>query len=422
MFVEWLSFSLVGVAALAIAAGLGSTPQWRVVRGLLIAGVALRIVGVFARHAMIFDLYGGGSDAVGYFGVGSAIAEHLRALDFSIIGSDQWGERQWGTQAVRYASGLVIAFVGPSIRAAFLVFSLAAFTGLACMTVAFRRARPSGSMRPSALFLFLWPTLWFWPSSIGKEAVLLLAIGLVVLGYVGRAERIHWIPMIGGLALAMAIRPHLAGLLAVSICVAEWASRGWTVRRIAQSVLASALAIWLLVVALDLLGLAGADFDGLQAFVSDTARRTNQGGSAFARGGSLAAAIPMAFVNILCRPFVTEVHNPMALVSSLEMMAFWALAIRFRRRLWSVLRSWRTSRLLRLVIPFALFYILMIGISFQNLGIIARQRALVMPALLLVLAEVSAAQTRRVAVASPQRRRRLWNTPTPALAPAGRPS
>jgi hypothetical protein len=112
----------------------------------------------------------------------------------------------------------------------------------------------------------------------------------------------------------------------------------------------------------------------------------------------------------------------MALVSSLEMVAFWALAIRFRRRLWSVLRSWRTSRLLRLVIPFALFYILMIGISFQNLGIIARQRALVMPALLLVLAEVSAAQTRRVAVASPQRGRRLWNTPTPALAPAGRPS
>jgi hypothetical protein len=368
---------------------------------------------------MIFDLYGGGSDAVGYFNAGRIIADHFRALDFSIIGSGQWGDREWGTQAVRYASGLVIAFVGPSVRGAFLAFSLAAFVGLACMAIAFGRANTSGSIRQCALLLFLWPTLWFWPSSIGKEAVLLLAIGLVTLGYVGRAERIHWIPMVSGLALAMAIRPHLAGVLAVSMCVAEWAARGWTARRLTQAVLASALAVWLLVVAFDLLGLASADSDVLQAFVLDTAAQTNQGGSAFERAGHLITALPMAFVNILCRPFVTEAHNPMALVSSLEMMAFWVLVIRNRRQLWSVLRSSRINRLLRFAIPFSLLYILMIGLTFQNFGIIARQRALVMPALLLVLAAaVPAARTQRGKVTQ---FRRGWRdpAPTPSLASIG---
>ena len=357
MFIEWLSFALVGVAALAIGAGLGSTSKLRVVRNMLIAGACLRIVGVVARHAMIFDLYGGGSDAVGYFNAGRVIANHLRALDFTIIGSEQWGERQWGTQAVRYASGLVIAFVGPSVRGAFLVFSLAAFVGLACMVIAFGRVNRSSSMRRCALLLFFWPTLWFWPSSIGKEAVLLLAIGLVTLGYVGRAERIHWVPMISGLVLALAIRPHVAGVLVVSTCVAEWAARGWTPRRAAQSVLASALAVWLLVVAFGLLGLASADSDVLEEFVLDTAQQTNQGGSAFERSGSFATAVPMAFVNILGRPFVTEAHTPMALVSSLEMVAFWVIVIGNRRQLRSVLQSWRNNRLLRFVIPFSMLYV-----------------------------------------------------------------
>jgi hypothetical protein len=413
MFIEWFSFSLVSVAALAVAAGLASSPHLRVVRNLLIAGALMRIVGVFARHAMIFDLYNGGSDAVGYFNAGRIIADHFLALDFSILGSAQGGAHLWGTQAVRYASGLVITLVGSSVRGTFLVFSMAAFVGLACMAIAFGRTNRSGSIRRCVLLLLFWPTLWFWPSSIGKEAMLLLAIGLVTLGYVGRAERIHWIQMVSGLTLALAIRPHVAGVLAVSVCVAEWAARGWTARRAVQAVLASAMAIWLLIVAFDFLGLASADADVLQDFVLDTAAHTNQGGSAFEQTGNLVTALPMAFVNILCRPFVTEAQNPMALVSSLEMVAFWVLVFANGRQLWLVLRSWRFNRLLRFAIPFSLLYILMIGLTFQNLGIIARQRALVMPALLLMLAAaVPAARTQRSKV-TPYRR--VWRDPAPTL-------
>ena len=289
----------------------------------------------------------------------------------------------------------------------FLVFSLAAFAGLVCTVVAFARTNAASSIRHAALLIFLWPTLWFWPSSIGKEAVLLLAIGLVTLGYVGRGERIRWFTLAAGLALAMGIRPHLAGVLAVSVCVAEWTRREWTFARMVQTMLASAVALWVVISSLDLLGLGGANLDTMEAFIVHTAGQTNQGGSAFEKA-SMATAIPMAFVTMLCRPLITEANSAMALVSSLEMMVFWVLVFRYGRSLPSLLRLWQSNRLLRFAIPFTLLYVLMLGITFQNLGIIARQRALVMPALLLLLAM---SQAHRASYAPVPQSRRVWRDP-----------
>ena len=405
MFNEWAAFVLVGVLSLMAAAWFGTTPYLRVIRNLLIAGVLMRMVGVLARYTMIFDLYGGTSDAVGYFENGRIIAEYFRALDFSIIGSGMWGDREWGTQSIRYASGLVLALVGPSVHGAFLVFSLAAFIGLVCIVLASRDGR--GTMGHASLLLFFWPTLWFWPSSIGKEAVLLLAVGLVMLGYTGRGERIRWVMLATGLSLAMVIRPHLAGVLAVSICVAEWTCGKWTASRAIQAALVSALALWVVTSSLGLLGLGGADLDTMQAFVEYTGGQTNQGGSAFERTG-FGMAVPMAFVNILARPFMTEANSAVALVSSLEMMVFWLLVLRHGRGLRLVLRSWQSNRLLRFAIPFTLLYVLMLGITFQNAGIIARQRTLVMPAMLAVLAMAQAPHAMRTRT---RQQRRLWRRP-----------
>jgi hypothetical protein len=181
-----------------------------------------------------------------------------------------------------------------------------------------------------------------------------------------------------------------------------------------QSVLATAVAIWLIVTALDFLGLAAPTSGTLQAFILDTAEHTNQGGSAFERTSmNLAASIPMAFVNMLGRPFVTEAHNPMALVSALEMMAFWALVIRGRRQLRAVLWQWRQNRLLRFATLFSVLYVLMLGVTFQNLGIISRQRTLVMPALLLIVAAAGAPAIQRRRTKA-RYGRRIWSTATAA--------
>ena len=260
-----------------------------------------------------------------------------------------------------------------------------------------------------AWLLFFWPTLWFWPSSIGKEAVLLLAVGLVTLGYVGRHERIHWIPIVAGFALALAIRPHLAGVLAVAICVAEWTSREWTFARLLQSVVMSALAVWLLVTAFGMLSLA--DIEAAEQLLRTTAEQTNQGGSAFDTGGGYATAIPMAFVNILFRPFITEANSPMALVSSLEMMAVLGARVPqpAARAVQSAVVAAQSAPEICDSVHVSLR--LMIGLTFQNFGIIARQRALVMPMLLLMfVAAPGAPGAQRAARHAAAPRRRVWRS------------
>jgi hypothetical protein len=62
---------------------------------------------------------------------------------------------------------------------------------------------------------------------------------------------------------------------------------------------------------------------------------------------------------------------------------------------------------MRFAIPFSILYVLMIGLTFQNLGIIARQRTLVMPALLIVIAAIPAART---TLTRAVQTRRLWNS------------
>jgi hypothetical protein len=107
----------------------------------------------------------------------------------------------------------------------------------------------------------------------------------------------------------------------------------------------------------------------------------------------------------------------MALVSSLEMMTLWALVICNHRNLKAGLQTWRNNRLMRFAIPFSILYVLMIGLTFQNFGIIARQRTLVMPAVLIVIAAIPAART---TFAKAVHSRRLWNSrrsPAPVSSP-----
>ena len=93
----------------------------------------------------------------------------------------------------------------------------------------------------------------------------------------------------------------------------------------------------------------------------------------------------MAFVNIWMRPFPWDVHNVMALFSALEVIVLWVLAVHRRGVVLLALKHWRRDRLLAFGFPFLAGYTLMIGLTFANLGIIARQRSPLFPFVFLLL-------------------------------------
>lgn len=384
------AFALVSLLALGAALAFASRgDRWYPPR-LLLAAVALRIVGSMARYEVIFRLYNGLGDAVRYYNDGLVLTHLIWKLQVSPFSFYFWipGSDWWGTTFLIRLSSVALALVGPSLKAEFVVFALAAFLGLYLIALALHNSqpRPASHVR-SAAWLWLWPSLWFWPSSVGKEAVLMLAVGLVTYGYTGKDEKIRWLFFLAGLGLAFCVRPHVAAVLAMAAVAAHWLGtwRGFNFRRLVEVILAVALSTVALAGMRAQFGLADADLEGVKEFVEFRAGQTLQGGSQIGTVPLGPQGIPMAFVNTWMRPFPWEVHNVATAFAAVELMVFWVVALARRRAVLLALRKWRRHRLLRFGLPLLVAYTLMIGLAFGNLGIIARQRVLVFPFMILFL-------------------------------------
>lgn len=409
------AFVLTALVALVAAALVGRSRTW-VVPGLLVAAVALRIAGSELRHVIIFRYYEGFGDAVLYFENGQRLLERhgfLGLFDLQVwFGGANW----WGTRFLNRVTALVAGVTGPSLRAEFLVFSLLAFVGLYLAAAAFRNVGPQAQVRHMTLALWLWPSLWFWPSSIGKEALITLAIGLAVYGYAGKRGRVHWLPFLSGMGLAFCIRPHVAAVLAMSAMIGHWLG-SWgkiTFRRVVEAALAVVIAVYAFQGMTAQFGLDQADLEGVREFVEFRSDLTLKGGSQVGTVGDGLAGVPMALVNTWLRPFPWEAHNLTSLIAAAELTFLWGLILLRRREVLLALRHWRRHRLLLFGLPFLLIYTLMIGLTFGNLGIIARQRS---PAFVFAFFLVLAVPQR-----APQRSARTAMPPaSPRRLPAGRP-
>ena len=374
---DWIGLALVTVAV--AAAGSSFSRRMRPAAAkIFTAAVALRVLGGLARYQVLESFYAGVGDATGYFGRGWTIAKRLWTFSVPWTKPDFWyyHGKWWGTAMVDKISGLVLAFIGPTIRGEFIAFSVLAFVGIYAATTAFRRVQPAQALT-YARVVWLWPSLWFWPSSVGKEAIIVLAMGIVTLGYVGRQGKPEWRLLALGIALAFIIRPHVAAVLALAVLAGYWLGT-WdraSGRRLIEAAVAAVVAIVALYGMQAQFGLLDADLEGVREFVDQAQEQTMRGGSSIegVPGGIL--GIPFAFVNLWMRPFPWEAHNLTALVSSLEIVLLWVIVLRYRRHVWWAVRRWWKHPLLRFAVPLWAAYTVMIGLTFGNLGLIARQRA-----------------------------------------------
>ena len=357
------------------------------VRQLVCIALVLRVVGAQLYYATFsWSSYGGGDYGM-YFDVGVWYSEQLMEGRFDVLtDASRWVGGHWyGTQFVFYVSALVVTVLGPSLRGAFTVFALLGFIGLLAFAVAFRRATPGVPLTRYLAWLCLFPSLWFWPATLGKEAILLMGLGISVLGYVGTRGRMHWSALAIGLFFVFAIRPQVAAVVVLAIVLGQMITAGgrWTARRGAQSALVAGLGFWLLWRALESIG-AGFDAQGMEGYVSQRAAATAaEGGSTVPTGTGLAGAL-LGLFNILFRPLPWEARGIPGLIASVEIWGFWLLVWLHRGGAWAAVRQLRSNRLVAMGIPFILLYATTLGMSVANLGIIARQRIFLFPFLFLL--------------------------------------
>lgn len=389
---DWVAFSLIALLAISSVFVLWPRgwPVW--LQSLIFWAVIVRILGCIVRLEVALRFYGTG-DAIYYYNAGWRHAQEFRDFDFSAVAEQA---RWWGTPFIEMLSGLVLTIIGPSIRGESLIFSMLPLVGLLLIGFAFSRDIGATNLRRYLTLLLLWPSLWFWPSSVGKESIVLLALGLVTYGYSGRRGRTGWLMVAAGLALVMGIRPHIAMMVGVALGIADWLApfQRWNAPRVVRGIALAAAALLTVSASLRQLGLEGADVGGIREFIDLRAGLTGRGGSQIA-GTTGLLAIPQAFMNVLLRPFPWEATNPFVLFSSAEVVLLWVLLARRRRTVFASLHNWRESQLLLFVLPLTIVLILFYGAFVSNLGILARQRVVILPFLFIALERAPFSRGRR---------------------------
>lgn len=383
MFTYWIGLAMVLALVFLVGGLVAASRLPKTVKLLVWLALGLRVAGAIARFQVLQLFYGSG-DATGYFGTGWRFAESFRRLDFAPLTQ---GRDWYGTEFVRSVSGAILVFLGPSMFAEFVVFSLLAFVGLVGFAVAFRRSYPTAQMSRYLLWIWVFPSLWFWPSSIGKEALILMGLGIAVMGFVGRGMRINWPLFIMGLVLMFAVRPQVMAVFLVAVIVSQWLSfeGRWTGTKLIQGAFLLVVGLIGVSYAMRSVGIEDFDVEGVQGYVEgDKSREITRGTSVDAVSPGL-KGVPMAVVNVLFRPVPWEATNPLVLLSSLEVLSLWAIVYLRRKNLANSLRNWRSDRMLRLAIVFVLVYSAGLGMMMVNIGIIARQRIFLFPFLFLLL-------------------------------------
>lgn len=357
---------------------------------IIMWGFAAKAFGALARYYMAADLYGGG-DAFGYHGRGVAFARIWRSL--SVPSFEASGE---GTAFTEVVTGLIYAIYTPAMRGGFLMFAFIAFLGQLLFYAAFRPWLQDSALKRYAFVMMFFPSIVFWPASVGKDALMIFFIGLATLGIsrLLRKFELGGLILAGlGLYLTAQIRPHIAMMLALAAALAfVFMKRTAGPARGIKRLIPLALALIGVVFAWSAfssdfgVSLEGtADTQDPAAFLDRVSNQTAQGGSEVSGGVVTSVTdLPAATLKVLFRPLIHEGTSMAILVSSVEGTLLLILVV------WKLPAAWRNRSMIR-ANPLLLLSIIYTGgfvIAFSsmlNLGIIARQRVQVLPFLLALL-------------------------------------
>jgi hypothetical protein len=375
-----LLFALGGIL---VATALIEHARWNArFKRLIILGLWLRVVGAIVYLYFVESYYGAG-DYNHYFRKGLEYSELLfqDGIDAFL---DSFHGRWWGTSFMEHFTGIILSFIGPSLSGAFVVCAALSYAGIVGIVLGFARAFPYADSAPFNIMVILFPSLWFWPAALGKDALVLCGVGLATYGYIGWRDRPLWFPLSVGIGLIFCIRPQVAATIVFAFVAGFWlgGSRQWTANRVLQGVLLLAAGIGVITLSGGALGIEMFDPDQVEDYLDRESSVSTRGGSAIE--GSVTPWL--APINTLFRPFPWEAGSVTSILAAGEVVILWGMAWYRRRHIAAFVRMHRGSRLFWMALIFVAVYSTAMGMAIGNIGIIARQRVHVLPFLLMFIA------------------------------------
>lgn len=428
----WVPVMVIAVLAtvsLPICGWIAGRPRDTRLYKILVIGMLLKILMAGPRYYLTEVYYDGEGDSGRYHQAGGYLVQNLAEGRWDIAPAELASFPK-ETRVVGYLVGVLYIPLGTSYFGGFLAFSWLSWIGLMFFFRSFQVAYPNAPPYFIAKLLLFFPSLIFWPSSLGKEAVMVFLLGLFTLG-VSRilTNSKLWLGItyagLAGYGMVQ-IRPHLllvaASAMALSTLTKREGSPG--LRGVLLRVLVLGMMVPFLVISVgkldDVFG-TGAEGRSLTQNLENTVDRTEIGGSAFetrpVRGPQ---DIPLALLTVLYRPFLFEATSITVGIAAAEGAALLALTVLSARWIWKVFPAMYRW-------PFAGYcgaYVLLFVVAFSNIGnagILARQRVQMFPLLMLLVAAAREFYDLELASAEAEPDSHLDPIPTTA-APAAEPT
>lgn len=351
---------------------------------LIVVAFIAKILGASVRYLTLIHLFGQG-DATGYHTFAEGMAPFLRGFDIDTVLASL-GNRSFGTNSTKVVLTFLYVPYIPSMYGGFILAGTISFMGQLGFYSAFRRWMPVDRLKPYAILLFFAPTLAFWPSSLGKDSVMIGCLGLAAAAF-SAALAHHGLRYLalGALPLGVAtlIRPHVTLLLLGSVLIALIFSHrsphtGSKATRFLGVALVAVLVIFGAPRAVQLIDVE-LSAEGIDTLVERQATQTFQGDTAVQ--GNAATSItelPGAAIRVLYRPLANEGGSLEMLANSVEGTILLLMTLILAPRMLSRLRSGFRNPWVITCLMFTLAFVVAFS-TILNLGIMARQRAQVLP-------------------------------------------
>lgn len=356
---------------------------------LIMLALVFKLLASLIYNALGSQLYDGEIDVELYHETGRSLAAHFDQGDFNLDPSRTNGPLV-GTGFPSVVTGVIYALIGPTRSGGAMVFAWLGFLGLLGFTQAFRRAVPDGDhLRNMRLTLFL-PSLVFWSSAIGKEALMMFTIGVTVYGAArlyGQARGGFIIVGLGLLGTAM-VRPHITMFVFMGVAV------GYLLRRQTKSPsplapLAKMAGVVVLLIGSVLVANQAKEFLQVEDFSASTVEttlediegKTTIGGSTFETTATPSVKdFPGAILSVVFRPFPWEASNIQGLAAGIEGLALLVACAFALPRLRGCGRRLVRQPLLLCYVIYGLVFVFAFS-SVGNFGLLVRERIQIIPLL-----------------------------------------
>jgi hypothetical protein len=363
---------------------------WHVVSVPIVFFIGLLIVNVFRKtlktgikraltiyiwHTLfslvyLWYLLNYGGDAFGYY---------RRATDFDF-------DFKFGTDAATSLTALFVHGFGQSFLGAFLIFNIFGTIGLLAFDASLRIAiqNKGRNLQYLATLIIFLPSVSFWSSAIGKDALSFMATGLALWAALDLVRRLPL--MAFAVVVMLLVRPHMAAIMVLALMGAFlFDSKALYGKKIILVSIAAAVVASLIPFALKYVG-AG-DVVNVETLIDyiELRQTYNMDG-----GGGIDIAsmsLPMSLFTYLFRPIIFEAKTIFALMASIDnLILLYLFIVAGYSMLTRRIRVSQEGRIFMWLYSMAAWFIL--SSTSANLGISLRQKWMFVPMLVFLLISV----------------------------------